>query len=229
MRTQVLPPIPIPMHTPRQVLGIQKVALMFMTRGPMPQAPTWRLWFESAIGVLPAANMWCRRTTPHDVTNNCQSWMGADEANALADEDVIDRQHLFNVYVHIPPSANRACRVGVWPVGALWAPPRRGDPLPSHWDGGWTGQGCQARTPTSHSRALAAAVTDVPRLFQRKVMRKRVETPWGSMGLVHAARLLLWEAYKDPANTRSAACVCVGVKEGGGKLHGGRGGREGGP
>jgi hypothetical protein len=38
-----------------QALGIPKVALLFMTVGPLPQEPMWREWFRAAQGQLPAA------------------------------------------------------------------------------------------------------------------------------------------------------------------------------
>lgn len=37
----------------KQVLGVDKVALMFLTKGPMHHERTWRVWLEAAAGLLP--------------------------------------------------------------------------------------------------------------------------------------------------------------------------------
>ena len=44
-----------------QALGLPKVALLFLTKGPMPHEPAWRLWFASAAGLLPARQAEVRR------------------------------------------------------------------------------------------------------------------------------------------------------------------------
>lgn len=36
-----------------QALGSPKVALLFLTKGPMPHEGAWRLWLSSAAGLLP--------------------------------------------------------------------------------------------------------------------------------------------------------------------------------
>jgi hypothetical protein len=36
-----------------QALGIDTIALMFLTTGPIPHERTWRLWLEGAAGWLP--------------------------------------------------------------------------------------------------------------------------------------------------------------------------------
>jgi hypothetical protein len=42
-----------PEATCSQVLGIQTVALMFLTTGPIPHERSWRLWLDGAAGWLP--------------------------------------------------------------------------------------------------------------------------------------------------------------------------------
>ncbi len=42
----------LPLHL-TQALGAPKVALLFLTRGPMHHEEMWRLWFASAAGMLP--------------------------------------------------------------------------------------------------------------------------------------------------------------------------------
>ena len=40
-----------------QVLGIRKVALLFLTKTDLPHEPTWRLWLEGAAGQLPQQHL----------------------------------------------------------------------------------------------------------------------------------------------------------------------------
>lgn len=42
-----------PIHVPPQALGAPKVALLFLTKGPMHHEAAWRLWLASAAGLLP--------------------------------------------------------------------------------------------------------------------------------------------------------------------------------
>lgn len=44
---------PPPRPAPPQVLGIKKVALLFLTGARMPHDTLWRLWLESAAGLVP--------------------------------------------------------------------------------------------------------------------------------------------------------------------------------
>ena len=44
------PSLPLPCP---QVLGIPRVALLLLTRGPMHHEEMWRLWLGSAAGQLP--------------------------------------------------------------------------------------------------------------------------------------------------------------------------------
>ena len=91
-------------HTPRQAqarcaaaTGVPKVALLLLTRGPMPHEGAWRLWFAAAAGEVPLAALragGCSAKAYADVAAACS-------ANALA-ADAIGNQHMFSVYVHTP-------------------------------------------------------------------------------------------------------------------------------
>lgn len=84
-----------------QVVGGGKVALLFLTHGAMHHDQMWKLWFHSAAGVVPA-----------DVAAGAACSFN-ESSLALAREaclphkqsgrrrDVIARQHLFSVYVHL--------------------------------------------------------------------------------------------------------------------------------
>lgn len=149
-KTEVLPSSPDPCA---QALGINKVALMFLTTGDLYHEQTWRLWFKSAANHIPVQSM---------ATSVCQAEgasakiMEATAAcrpgpNANQSHSSIAQQHLFSVYIHAPPSF-------------------RGYDFESLWAG--------------------------------KLVQHRVKTSWGAHTLVEATRHLLWEAYRDPLNTR---------------------------
>ena len=112
-----------------QALGINKVALMFLTTGDLYHEQTWRLWFKSAADVIPAQSM---------ATSICQ----AEGASAR----LMD--------------ATAACRPG----------------------------------PNANQTNNIIA--------QQHIVQHRVKASWGSHTLVEATRHLLWEAFKDPLNTR---------------------------
>uniref|UniRef100_A0A1D1ZV90 Uncharacterized protein n=1 Tax=Auxenochlorella protothecoides TaxID=3075 RepID=A0A1D1ZV90_AUXPR len=133
-----------------EALGIPKVALLFLTRGDLYLSPAWRLWFQSAAGVVPRTAARCSGVASEAVRAGCPG-PGPTAALDLPDERMIDAQHLFTAYVHAPPSVN---------------------------------------------------ASEIQPLFRDRLIAARTETSWGSINLVYAARLLLWEAFRDPANTR---------------------------
>lgn len=78
---------------------VPKVALLFLTKGKLPHAHTWELWLRSAAGVLPAEYLigaLCSDSAPSDVA------MAACSTDFKGDA-AWETQHLFNVYVHVPP------------------------------------------------------------------------------------------------------------------------------
>lgn len=78
-------------------LRAPKVALMFLTRGPMHHEELWTRWLASAAGLVPAdllrfAN--CTDSYVAHLRNICQPPPGAG---------ALEAQHLFTIYVHPQP------------------------------------------------------------------------------------------------------------------------------
>jgi len=88
-----------PMPAPRS-LRVPKVALLFLTRGPMPHESMWALWLEAAAGALPQelAYMICRQEP--SVWRTLEHTCGV----LAAAPSVLNRQALFSVYVHASPN-----------------------------------------------------------------------------------------------------------------------------
>ncbi|KAL4425157.1 hypothetical protein ABPG77_008262 [Micractinium sp. CCAP 211/92] len=121
-----------------QALGIRKVALMFLVKGPMQHEQAWRRWFASAGGVLPINATLLDRPVPASAAaaaaGSAAVAHGVPQATAAAVgfasavwPDLIGRQHLFAVYIHAPPSFKG------YPPGSLFAGrliPRR---IPTGW------------------------------------------------------------------------------------------------
>ncbi|KAL4426019.1 hypothetical protein ABPG75_010035 [Micractinium tetrahymenae] len=163
-----------------QALGISKVALMFLVKGPMHHEQAWRHWFASAGGLLPVnatqaavCGPGSREQRHQDILQACHlhqpstaaaagaaaaaaatgstaAGLGALGAPAAAG-DLIGQQHLFSVYIHAPPDFKG------YPGGSL---------------------------------------------FAKRLIPRRIPTGWGDISLVEATRNLLWEAFRDPLNQR---------------------------
>eukprot|EP00884_Botryococcus_braunii_P016679 jgi/Botrbrau1/3695/Bobra.0008s0022.1 len=78
-------------------LRAPKVALMFLTRGPMHHEGLWTRWLASAAGLVPAdllrfAN--CTDSYVAHLRNICR---------APLDAGAVEAQHLFTIYVHPQP------------------------------------------------------------------------------------------------------------------------------
>lgn len=106
---------------------MDKVALMFLTRGPMHHERTWRVWLEAAAGLLPRQALLASQEAACDD----QTWaqmMAACAPSALSRHQLLGPsetalvQHLFNIYVHALPNFTGACwlpppvrrRAGMW-------------------------------------------------------------------------------------------------------------------
>lgn len=129
------------------VLGIPRVALLFLTTGDLYHESSWRLWLRSAEGLIPSqvvAQRMCNSTSGVVVPASCLLKSNGHDAE-------YKNQHLFSIYVHAPPSF-------------------------------------EGYDPAS--------------LWHGKIVDYRVATEWGAHTLVEATRHLLWEAFKDPLNTR---------------------------
>ena len=173
-RHAYLPDPEVLRHSPTDVcgdvLGIPKVALLFLTTGQLYHEQTWRLWLTSAEGKVPSnvvldkicgvgdsyTSIREERKRLEEYRKVCLEGYSKMGGNGDAEQNVNDleyrKQHLFSIYVHAPPSFRKEYN------------------------------------PKS--------------LWHGKMVRYRVETEWGAHTLVEATRHLLWEAFRDPLNTR---------------------------
>jgi hypothetical protein len=79
-----------------QMLGIQTVALMFLTTGPIPHERTWRLWLEGAAGWLPYQGL--------PVAKQAACSGGEQQWQRVAHGCDPSQQHLYRLYVHALPN-----------------------------------------------------------------------------------------------------------------------------
>ncbi|CAL5228886.1 g12101 [Coccomyxa viridis] len=77
-------------------LDIPKVAMMFLTRGEIHQEPLWKLWFQHLAGMVPVSALRIHDGCAADQIGFLQKVCGP-----AARGNVIQQQHLFNVYVHV--------------------------------------------------------------------------------------------------------------------------------
>ena len=117
-------------------LGTPKVALLFLIKDKIVHEDLWSVWFKSAVGMIPAEalNKTCSDGVP-DGMNTAKSKMlsacseywpshlqghmngtSSDDISGDSDlmKDPISMQHLFNVYVHAPPSADTKKIQPIW-------------------------------------------------------------------------------------------------------------------
>ncbi|EFN51093.1 hypothetical protein CHLNCDRAFT_55340 [Chlorella variabilis] len=114
-----------------QALGIPKVALLFLTYGPLYHEAAWRLWFASAAGLLPAREAESAVCEPgaevyEAMRGACSSATSVGAVAGMGPQP-IERQHLYSVHIHAPPSFEG------YPSGSLWEGcliPRR---VPTGW------------------------------------------------------------------------------------------------
>lgn len=152
LRHAILPEAEVLPSSPDEcadALQLPKVALMFLTMGHLHHEDTWRMWFRSAAGVLPAQTVAASVCNAEGGTNT--RVLSAARACKRNSTDAIAAQHLFSVYIHAPPDFE-------------------GYGKDSLWDG--------------------------------HLVRHRITTAWGAHTLVEATRHLVWEAFRDPLNTR---------------------------
>ena len=72
-----------------------QIALLFMTRGPLPHEDTWAAWFAAAADQLPvsmALSLGCDKKVLKTIKDTC---------SAPADVPVLQRQRLFDVLIHV--------------------------------------------------------------------------------------------------------------------------------
>jgi hypothetical protein len=79
-----------------------KIALLFLTRGPMPHERLWARWLEGAVGLVPMEILRernCSKAHVNELRFACQAHPGVDPVEA---------QHLFTIYIHPKPDYPRA-------------------------------------------------------------------------------------------------------------------------
>lgn len=92
------------------LLQIPKVALMFLTRGPMPHEELWNRWLASAAGLVAvdcASDSLCN----HTPVNGSRTKASQPSMQALKQTCTLKRtapnaylqQHMFSIYIHPPP------------------------------------------------------------------------------------------------------------------------------
>ena len=100
------------------MLHMPKVALMFLTRGPMPHEELWNRWLASAAGLVAvdcASNSLCSQTpmpsTNSNSSNRTSTAQRQPSMSAVKQACTLKRtaengylqQHMFSIYIHPPP------------------------------------------------------------------------------------------------------------------------------
>lgn len=83
-----------------QALGIDTIALMFLTTGPIPHERTWRLWLEGAAGWLPYQGLEAAKGAACGGAE--APWQRLRGSCGAASSQ--QQQHLFKLYVHALPN-----------------------------------------------------------------------------------------------------------------------------
>jgi hypothetical protein len=84
------------------VLQVPKVALLFLTVGPLPHHQTWEQWLKAARGWLPTDAVRAACDGPAALSP-CRG-TGRDTKHAAIRSDPLDGQFLFSLYIHTPPN-----------------------------------------------------------------------------------------------------------------------------
>ena len=99
------------------MLQMPKVALMFLTRGPMPHEELWNRWLASAAGLVAvdcASSSLCSQTpmdSNTDSSNSTSKPQRQPSMSAVKQACTLKRtaqngylqQHMFSIYIHPPP------------------------------------------------------------------------------------------------------------------------------
>jgi hypothetical protein len=195
-----------------QMLGIQTVALMFLTTGPIPHERTWRLWLEGAAGWLPYQGL--------PVAKQAACSGGEQQWQRVAHGCDPSQQHLYRLYVHALPNftgkpagggtrSRTAAGAGVAGAAGLGGGSRPAL-LPWRVLAGlhtlrcWTLPCVPTALPAPPRPPLPASPPgyDPSSIFHDRLVPYRVVTEWGGMSLVVAERLLLQAALQEPTNSR---------------------------
>ena len=107
--------------------GVPKIALLFLTRGPLAHEATWNTWFDVAGYVIPRKILIEECDQGLSGVESIKTMCGALHSAASGGYDVIAAQMLFSVYVHAPSSFE-----GYHP-DSLWALYRIFDRIETRW------------------------------------------------------------------------------------------------
>lgn len=91
------------------LLQIPKVALLFLAKGELFHEPSWRLWLKSVEGLVPSQVVSKSICNANRGLKSEMTWSTTRKACvARSREQYQDaeyrNQHLFSIYVHVPPS-----------------------------------------------------------------------------------------------------------------------------
>lgn len=147
--------------TCESLLGMPKVALIFLIRDFLPHEELWRVWLASAAGLvntkcikgLPCQNL--GREYWHQVQQAC----GNSHFNA--NQTVLQQQHMFSIYVHNWPNST------AFPPDSIFYNTEVVNRVPTEWGGHSLAEGSK--------RLLQAALADP--LNQRFVMLSESALP----------------------------------------------------
>ena len=153
----------MPLPALPQVLGVKKVALLFVTGAHMPHDALWRLWLESAAGLLP------QQALPSLLDAACgpvlEKWLlllcacYPKRVTGVVAAVQPPWQYLFSLYVHSPPWGTDGYQGGhldaLWHCLAFWTGGGGGGGPPA-------GRGAWGNGPPRVQEACAALHMHVP-------------------------------------------------------------------
>lgn len=161
------------------------MAILFLTKGDLFHHAVWRLWFQSAAGVLPRAPAHAAACAPGAAPGGDARTLCALQALAgpgAGDDDaaVIDAQHLFSVYVHAPPGVQ----------DSSLPPLFQGRLVSRRIDAAWGSHGLveaarnllwEAYKEPTNQRFMLVSESDIP-LYDPMTMYQQVGVPGGRWG-----------------------------------------------
>lgn len=99
-------------------LKIPKVALLFLTTGDLFHEPSWRLWLKSAEGLIPSqvvAESICGHSSIiSEETLSLARKVCTSKPQEQYQDTEFRNQHLFSIYVHVPPSFEGFAPQSLW-------------------------------------------------------------------------------------------------------------------
>ncbi|PSC68190.1 histone deacetylase 14 isoform X2 [Micractinium conductrix] len=176
----------------QQLLGVKKVALLFLTKIKMPHELTWRLWLEGAVGVLPHQHLAAAQEAACGSDDDAHRRLACACAPQQQQQQQQQQQVLFIVYV---PRALAGIQRGHC----------------QRWGAVLSGGACGLRPLPAFSAGVAGPCFEPDGIFIKHIIPGRVKTEWGHLSLVAASRRLLAESLNDPLNERFVLLSSSGV------------------